>query len=430
MNYPELNKKVQDYMLGFFHNQHDKTFIYHNLIHTQNVVKAVTQIANHYQLDEKDKFIVLTAAWFHDAGYFKVSAGHEIKGAEMAGIFLRKSGVEEDTIAMVSNCILATKIPQGPQNRLEEIVCDADLFHLGTDDFPTKNKLMRKEIEAKKGISISKDEWRKGAIQLLESHHYFTDYCRNLLDGKKKQNLEKLKLKANQNEINLKDRIIEQKEAPTVASPGATSVPQDNIRVTTAPEQTPPLPKKKKPDANRPDRGIETMFRITSGNNQRLSDMADNKAHIMITVNSIILSAIISLLLRKLDEYNFLRWPTYLILAISVLTIIFSILATRPNLPSGKFTQTDIDEKKVNLLFFGNFYKMNLSDYTAGMLQVMSDRDFLYGTLIKDVYSQGVVLGRKFRLLRISYNVFMYGLIASVLAFVIATIIAGNNIQG
>ena len=146
----------------------------------------------------------------------------------------------------------------------------------------------------------------------------------------------------------------------------------------------------------------------------------------MITVNSIILSAIISLLLRKLDEYDFLRWPTYLILVICVLTIIFSILATRPSIPSGKFSQGDIEEKKVNLLFFGNFYRMNLEDYTSGMLQVMNDRDFLYGTLIKDVYSQGVVLGRKFRLLRISYNIFMYGLITSVIAFVIATIIAGK----
>jgi hypothetical protein len=109
-----------------------------------------------------------------------------------------------------------------------------------------------------------------------------------------------------------------------------------------------------------------------------------------------------------------------------VLTIIFSILATRPSLPTGTFTQQDMDEKKVNLLFFGNFYKMNLPDYSAGMLQVMNDRDFLYGTLIKDVYAQGVVLGRKYKLLRISYNIFMFGLIASVLAFVAASILSGK----
>ena len=168
------------------------------------------------------------------------------------------------------------------------------------------------------------------------------------------------------------------------------------------------------------------MFRLTSANNQKLSGMADNKAHIMITVNSIILSAVISLLLRKLDEYNFLKWPTFMILGVCVSTIIFSILATRPSLPSGKFSQKDIEEKKVNLLFFGNFYRMKLDDYSTGMQQMMDDRDFLYGTLIKDIYSQGVVLGKKYRLLRISYNVFMYGLIVSVLSFVIATIFAGK----
>ncbi|MCR6719596.1 MAG: DUF5706 domain-containing protein [Chitinophagaceae bacterium] len=69
---------------------------------------------------------------------------------------------------------------------------------------------------------------------------------------------------------------------------------------------------------------------------------------------------------------------------------------------------------------------MKLEDYAAGMGEVMNDRDYLYGTLIKDVYSQGVVLGRKYKLLRISYNIFMFGLIFSVLAFVIASIVAGR----
>ena len=103
--------------------------------------------------------------------------------------------------------------------------------------------------------------------------------------------------------------------------------------------------------------------------------------------------------------------------------MIFSILATRPAIPRGVFTQDDIDSKRVNLLFFGNFYKMHLEEYKAGMLKVMDDNDFLYGTLIRDVYSQGVVLGRKYRLLRVAYNIFMYGLILSVLAYIVATAI-------
>src|SRR5262249_48613049 len=156
-----------------------------------------------------------------------------------------------------------------------------------------------------------------------------------------------------------------------------------------------------KKNKDTPERGIETMFRITSGNNQRLSDMADGKAHILITVNSIILSAIISLVLRKLDTNSFIIIPTFMLLAVSVMSIIFSILATRPSIPRGIFSLEEIDDKKVNLLFFGNFYKMKLDDYYTGMQKVMNDKDLLYHTLIMDVYSQGVVLGRKYHQLRI-----------------------------
>jgi predicted metal-dependent HD superfamily phosphohydrolase len=430
MNYVELSKKVQDHVQSLFRSQKDKTLIYHNLAHTQSVVKSASQIANHYQLNEKDFFIVTTAAWFHDAGYFADPKNHEARSGELATTFLRNNFLDEETIQAIVNCILATRIPQSAKNRLEEIVCDADLFHFGTDDFAENNKLMRKEAEARKGGKIGKDEWRKGTILLFEMHHYFTDYCQLLLNDKKQETLEKLKIKTEEKEVKTKpdtaqpEKIKQTEEKASKASETPV-IPLMNDNKNVARENTQAKDKKKE-KSTRPERGIETMFRITSGNNQRLSDMADNKAHIMITVNSIILSAIISLLIRKLEEYEFLRWPTYLMLAVCVMTIIFSIIATRPNLPAGRFTQADIEEKKVNLLFFGNFYRMNLTDYTSGMLQVMSDRDFLYGTLIKDVYSQGVVLGRKFRLLRISYNIFMYGLIASVLAFVAASIIAGK----
>jgi hypothetical protein len=165
------------------------------------------------------------------------------------------------------------------------------------------------------------------------------------------------------------------------------------------------------------------MFRITSTNHQRLSDMADNKAHIMISTNSIILSVILSLLLRKLEDNPHLIIPTMLLLIICVVTMVFSILATRPSIPEGMFTSEDIKQKRVNLLFFGNFYRMSLPDYEKGMHALMEDREFLYGSLIKDVYAQGVVLGRKYRLLRIAYNVFMFGIIAAVLAFSLAVAI-------
>ena len=163
---------------------------------------------------------------------------------------------------------------------------------------------------------------------------------------------------------------------------------------------------------------IEELLRVTAGNDHRLSDMADNKAQILITVNSIIISAIISLLLRKLDEDQFLILPTYIMLSVSLITMILSIMATRPTVPKGKFSTTDLENKTVNLLFFGNFYAMKLEDYAKGMKIVLNDQEFLYDSLIKDVYSQGVVLGRKYRLLRAAYSVFMFGLIVAIITFI------------
>jgi hypothetical protein len=150
--------------------------------------------------------------------------------------------------------------------------------------------------------------------------------------------------------------------------------------------------------------------------------MADNKAHIMITTTSIIISVLLSVLLRKLEDNPQLIIPTMILLTVCVVTMVFSILATRPSLPPGTFTQQDIDNRKVNLLFFGNFYRMSFNDYDSGMRKMMNDRDFLYGSLTRDVYSQGVVLGKKYQLLRKGYNVFMYGIVASVIAFFVASV--------
>jgi len=164
-------------------------------------------------------------------------------------------------------------------------------------------------------------------------------------------------------------------------------------------------------------RGVQTMFKNSSSNHQRLSSMADNKAFIMITVNSIIISVAIGLLVAKFVQDPNLIWPTILLVGVNIAAIIYSVLATRPNIPKGTFTREQVDQKTVNLLFFGNYYKMSLKEYEYGIRQMMDDSEFLYGSLIKDIYWQGRILGRKFRLLRISYDIFMYGIAVSVIAY-------------
>ena len=411
MNYYTLLDEIKQYVTSFFHTHANDKLIYHNQAHTENVVNAAIEIANHYRLSDLDYFVVVTAAWFHDIGYFIDPARHEEKGAEEAAVFLKRQGVDETTIQTVANCIRATKLPQNPTTLLEKIVADADLFHLGTSKFGEINKVIRKEFIALHNIDISKEEWRIKTIRLLETHQYHTDYARLLLSDTKAKHLEKLQ-----------EKVAEKNPEFKNAKPVTPAIQPQTVK----PKLKPLIPEDeddKFKRKNRPDRGIETMFRITSGNHQRLSDMADSKAHIMISVNSIIISVLLSVLLKNLEQFPQYTIPAMTLLSISLVTIVFAILATRPNIPGGTFTQTDITEKRVNLLFFGNFFRMSMDDYTSGMLQMMDDRDFLYRSLIKDVYSQGVVLGTKYQRLRISYNVFMYGLIVSVIAFSIAAIV-------
>ncbi len=111
----------------------------------------------------------------------------------------------------------------------------------------------------------------------------------------------------------------------------------------------------------------------------------------------------------------------------TVTSIILSVLATRPNVTSGKFTKADVDNKKVNLLFFGNFHKMSLDEFQWAMNEMIGDKDYIYSSMTKDLYFLGLVLQRKYKILRWTYNIFMTGIIVSVIAFGIAFIIGGQR---
>jgi len=396
MNYILLLEKVQNHVHGLFQANKNPLLIYHNIVHTQMVVHNAIGLSSHLQLSESELFIVQVAAWFHDTGYLFDIENHERAGAAEAEQFLKALAVAPEIIASVKSAILATKLPQSAASITDKIVCDADLYHLGTEDFADINKLVRQEKLLLYPDSFTKDAWLKKTIALFESHEFQTEYCKKHLTAQKEKNFAALqkKLKKNGADVVLMGHKSEKK--------GESG---------------------EKSKEDKPSRGIETMFRISAANHQRLSDMADNKANIIITVNSIILSAILSFLIRKLDSEAYLAYPTYIILLGSLSAMVFAILSTRPAITKGNFTQQEVDEKKANLLFFGNFHKESLEKYSASMQAAMKDRQYLYDMLIKDLHSQGVVLGKKYRLLRISYNIFMYGLVVAVLAFLIASLI-------
>jgi hypothetical protein len=167
-------------------------------------------------------------------------------------------------------------------------------------------------------------------------------------------------------------------------------------------------------------RGIQTLLRVINDNHIEFSNMSDNKANILISVNAIIISIILSVMLKRLEVDPHLTLPTLLFLLTSLTTIILAILSTRPKVNSGLFNREDIVARRVNLMYFGNFHKSTDEDFEWGMREMMTDPEYLYSSMIKDIHYLGKVLARKFRLVNIAYTVFMFGLIASILAYILA----------
>lgn len=413
MIYQKGLDQIKELVQNYFADHLNPNRIYHNLQHTQSVVEYAIKIAAEYKLDSKSLFIIQTAAWFLDIGYTEDPAQPEKKGARIAEKLLKKIPLDEDLIKGVKSCILATMIPQKPHNLMEQILCDACMFHLGSKDFASGSKLMRKEFTLITGEKISKEEWKRRDIELLQNHRFKTDFAQKLFEDQQKENLR----------ILLNNNLNADGKASENSMHQFPMKDKDEINLQLSHNDKPDNEFLSNKNDKRPDRGIETMFRISSNNHQALSQMADNKAHIMITVNSIIISVLLSVLFRSLDNEPHLALPVAILLLVNVVTIIFSILATRPNITTGDYAKADMMSEKPNLLFFGNFYKMPLNEFSERMTHLMENRNFLYNSLIVNLHEQGLVLGRKYTLLRISYNVFMYGLIISILSFGIAILL-------
>ena len=385
-------EQTRQYVVDLMNQKLPKEFVYHNLEHTLDVVTAVEEIASNSELENDQLEIVLAAAYLHDIGYTKDSVKHEDHSIVLSKEFLSDVGADQAYIDGVVGCIEATRMPQNPKNLPQQILCDADLYHLSSSEYFKKAELLRAEFSTIEKDSISESEWLDMSTVFIDNHQYFTEYAKENLSPKKEKNLKKIKKRLKV--LNQEASYIQKLEKE--------------------------LTKLREKENKRPTRGIETMFRVTSENHMTLSGMADTKANIMISINSIILSILVGILIRKFDEFPNLVIPTLIIVVVCLCAIVFAILATRPNISSGKFTKTDIRQKRTNLLFFGNFHRMQLEDYMWGMKEMLKDSDYLYGSLIKDIYFLGVVLGKKYRMLRISYTIFMFGFVIAILSFLLA----------
>lgn len=159
--------------------------VFHNVHHTINVVQGVVDIGRAEGVNSEEMEILMLAAWFHDFGHITTYAGHEEESIRLAGIWLKEQKYPEARINEVIRCIRATTMPQQPANKLERIICDADLYHLSFPTYDHYQELLREEWKLLLGIEMTEEEWQESNDAFLRNHHYWTDYGRERLEGRK-----------------------------------------------------------------------------------------------------------------------------------------------------------------------------------------------------------------------------------------------------
>ncbi|WP_018476642.1 Pycsar system effector family protein [Pontibacter roseus] len=389
MEEQNIVKQASEYVFRLFKEQLSKKLVYHNYKHTFETANEARQLGEMHSLSPEELQDLELAAWFHDTGYVKVYDGHEEESVQYATAWLQEQGYPQDRIARIAECIQATKHGTQPTSLLQEIIVDADMSNIGKASFFSTAELLRVEWEIFKDQFFTDQEWAQFQMDFLLSTSFHTDQAQ-------RKYAEQLGLNIQQ------QRNMVLKEAKKLKK-----------------EE-----KKYQETLAQPKRGIETMFRNTYRTHLNLSAIADNKANMMISLNAIIMSVIITYLSTKSSvtgaefaQHRSLLIPVGMLLLTTLGSVVFAIISAQPEVTSFSLNKKKLNSRKVNLLFFGNFTNIPLEDFQHGMHEIMRDKKSLYNNMITDIYYLGDVLSRKYKILRISYTIFMVGLVLTVIAF-------------
>jgi len=367
---------------------------YHSIRHTEAVVKESRALALAAGLNAEDTETLLLAAWFHDTGYLDVYDGHEFRSMERAAQWLGQHGVSEARSKVIQGMIKATHRDHKPGTELEKLLVDADMSNLAREDFMSSAELLRTEWEIALGKTYTTPEWAELQLNFMMEHKYHSEAGKERYKEAFRENTKEQRKALKKTEKKSKKR--EKELTGTFAEP---------------------------------KRGIETMFRTMYSNHMKLSDMADKKASMMISLNAVLMSVIITYLGARTSTLGpaftrnpILAVPMGILLLTSLASVVTAILSAQPDVTSFKWLKRSpqvATNRRVNLLFFGNFTKLSLDDFQSGIRELMRGKDALYTNMATDVYYLGDVLAKKYGLLRNSYTIFMVGLILTVLSFAI-----------
>ncbi|MFN0014718.1 MAG: Pycsar system effector family protein [Saprospiraceae bacterium] len=376
---------ARSHALHLWNEQHDPRLVFHNFAQAAGVAERAEELARLENLPEASVEAAVLAAWFHNVGYLYDATRPVETSAIRAEFFLVEQGSNPGTIRQVCQCITDSRTENRPKSPEARVLSDAIHAFDWVEDFDSRAPLLRMERELLSGQPESDAEWEHFLDEQMGRCVFFTAFAKTRYE-------------------------------PALALRRAWR------RATPVPDSAPP--KKNRSEVERFDRlarrpmrsSIQTFFRANYANHIRLSAIADNKAHIMISVNSILLSVAISLLTyQTLTNRNPLYvLPIIMFLVTSLSSLTFAVLSSRPRVTSLGM----VSGQPPSPIFFGNFVHLSLDQYEAATDAMLRDGRLLFGNMARDVYFLGLVLDKKYRLLTYSYTVFMMGFVATVGAFI------------
>ncbi|MGZ8558079.1 MAG: Pycsar system effector family protein [Chitinophagaceae bacterium] len=392
----ELLRDTALYVKDYYNNHFTEQYYFHNYNRTMNIVRNCDALAVSMDLGKQELKLAHLAAWFLELGYSRDYHNYQANSVELAKEYFKTKDLEDGIMERIEECILSTRVPQQPVSLVSQLVCDASMYHLAERDALQNADALRAEYAAIARNEFTDEEWLNENIRMISSHFYFTTVARDLFQKRKDKTLA-----AYQAKRELLHTIQKETVEPSLHAPAMDNkiLGEEDIKL---------------------ERGVETFFRITERRHMDLSTKAHDKASLLISVNAIVMSIVLSVLITKLEENKYLLLPTLMLVITCSVTIVFSIISTRPRIIGSHAKNKPGNNDEVNILFFGDFANMSLAEYKKAMKDTYKNRAELYDSLSRDIYYQGIILVWKFKYINVSYNVFMYGFILTILAFIIA----------
>lgn len=380
---------MADYVWQLFEHHGSSRFVFHHYAFCQAMAERALLMAEQANLSLLEQAAANIAGWMYPTGFWLQYNHPSPKRRAITEQFLLKQQVPEALQKAVLSALPPDEIPK---TNLAKIVRDAYLTTAYGAQYAQHHQLLRLEREWALGQVYNKEEWAQQQLNELLAMQLYTPYAHQYYGDLIAQN------------ILLQQQQKDKQEARNQSVLQVDAFDQERFKGL---------------EGEATARTIQTFFRTNYRNHIHLSSIADNKARILISVNTILISVLITLLsYRNIAEtHPMILLPVVIFLVTGLTSLAFAVLAVRPRVTNGESKNNGAVPSSDNMIFFGNFAQFGLDEYELAIDKMFRSNELLIGNMARDLYFLGKVLDKKYRFLSISYNIFLVGFLVTALSF-------------